>query len=199
DGLDEWRGGIDEWRGDVDEWRGGIDEWRGDVDEWRGGVDNKLDSLQTTVDSLRGAALEARLTRKLSPLVSREFDVIRVYPIWIPDAIAFGRNTQDFRDRVERAAEEGVISDDDETRLSVTDLIIRSRRKLDRSTLWFAVEASGVINNDDVTRARRSADIIAKVYKQDTVALVYGYRIHDQQRKLADELEVRVYIDPDRD
>ncbi len=211
--VDEWRGSIDEWRGDVDEWRGSIDEWRGDVDEWRGGVDRKLDSIQgevsevkedvsslrITVDSLRGTALEAKLTRKLPPLVSREFDVARIYPIWTPGAIAFGAHTQDFRDKMERAAEDGVISDDDEVQVSVTDLVMRSRRRSDRSTLWFAVEASGVINDDDITRARRSADIIAKVYKQDAVALVYGYRIHDHQRKLADELGVRVYLDPDRD
>ena len=153
------------------------DEWY----EWRSGVDNKLDSL-------RGTALEAKLTRKLPPLVGREFNVARVYPISMPDAIAFGAHAQEFRDKMERAAEDGVISDDDEIRVNVTDLIIRSRRRSDRSTLWFAVEASGVINDDDVTRARRSADVIAEVYGQDAVALVYGYRIDDRQRKLADEI-----------
>ena len=193
----EWRSGVDEWRSGVDasgvdEWRSEVDEWRSDIDDWRVGVDNKLDSL-------RGTALEAKLTRKLPPLVSREFDVARVYPIWVPGAIAFGRNAQEFRDKMEQAAEDGLISDDDEVRLIVTDLVIRSRRRSDRSTLWFAVEASGVINDDDVTRARRSADVIAKVYGQDAVALVYGYRIDDRQRRLADELGVRVYLDPDRD
>lgn len=192
---------LDKWRGDMDEWRGSIDEWRGGVDEWRGDVDQKLDSLQISVDSLRGITLETKMYTKLAPLVAREFDVKRVRLILSSgnylQAMMGYRN--EFMEKIEDAAEKGVISDDDETRIQVTDLIIRSLRKSDGSALWFAIEASGVINDDDVTRAKRSADIIGKVYDQDAAPLVYGYRIRDEERKLAGELGVRVYLDPDRD
>ncbi len=207
-GMDEWRGDVDKWRGDVDEWRGDVDEWRGDVDKWRGdvdkwrvGVDQKLDSLQISVDSLRGTALETKMYTKLAPLVAREFDVKRVRRILSPgtDYLAIAGYRSEFMGKVEDAAEDGVISEDDETRIQVTDLIMRSLRKSDGSVLWFAIEASGVINDDDITRAKRSADIITKVYDQDAEPLVYGYRIHDRQRKLSGELGVRVYLDPDRD
>ena len=184
-----------------DKWRGGMDEWRGDVDKWRGDVDQKLDSLQISVDSLRGTALETKMYTKLAPLVAREFDVKRVRRILSPgtDYLAIAGYRSEFMGKVEDAAEDGVISEDDETRIQVTDLIMRSLRKSDGSVLWFAIEASGVINDDDITRAKRSADIITKVYDQDAEPLVYGYRIHDRQRKLSGELGVRVYLDPDRD
>jgi hypothetical protein len=83
---------------------------------------------------------------------------------------------------LEQASDDGVISDDDETRIRVTDLLLRSQRKADRSTLWFVVEASGVINYEDITRANRTANAIAKIYEQDAVPIVYGYQIQDEQK-----------------
>ena len=49
------------------------------------------ESLKRTLDildSLKGAALESRLSRKLPPLVSREFNVRRIRTIWTPEIIA---------------------------------------------------------------------------------------------------------------
>ena len=167
-------------------------------------IENKLDSLvgavgslRGRVDSLRGYALEQRLPRQLLPLASREFDVRRVYPIWMPGIQPQNDRTQEFQNRLEQAVEDGTITDDDETRLRVTDLILRSQRKADMSTLWFTVEASGVINYEDITRARRSANALAKIYGQDTVPLVYGYQIQDEQQELSNQLGVTVFLDPD--
>jgi hypothetical protein len=185
-----------------DKWRDDVDKWRDGMDEWRVGVDQKLNSLQISVDSLRGTALETKMYTKLAPLVAREFDVKRISQVLGPRTdfqTRIGRSDKSFIEMIEDAAEDGIISDDDDTRIRVTDLIIRSLRKSDGSALWFAIEASGVINDDDITRAKHSADIITKVYGQDAAPLVYGYRIHDRQRKLAAELRVQVYLDPDRD
>ena len=157
----------------------------------------KVDTLGYRVDSLRGYALEQRLPRQLPPLASREFDVRRVYSIWPPGTFATNQRTQAFEEMLEQAAEEGVITDDDETRLRVTDLIMRSQRKADMSTLWFVVEASGVINYEDITRVKRSADAIASIYGQDAAPIVYGYHIQDEQKELARQLEVTVFLDPD--
>ena len=162
-------------------------------------IENKLDSLTGRVDSLRGYALEQRLPTQIPPLVAMQLDVRRVYAIWAPGILATNPRTQAFENMLEQAAEDGVISDDDETRLRVTDLILRSQRKADRSTLWFAVESSGIINYEDITRANRSANAIAKIYEQDAVPIVYGYQIQDEQRELASQLEVRIFLDPEGD
>ena len=159
------------------------------------------ESLKWTLDildSLKGAALESRLSRKLPPLVSREFNVRRVFAIWTPEIIAPLGSAKEFYDRVEQALEDCVIDEDDHLWIRATDLIMRSQRKTERSTLWFTVEASGVINSDDVTRSKQSADAVRKIYGQDAVPIVYGYGIHEDQMRLAEDLGVQVYLDPDR-
>ena len=162
-------------------------------------IEKKLDSLTGRVDSLRGQTLEQRLPTQIPPLVAMQLDVRPVYPIWAPGILATNPRTQAFENMLEQAAEDGVISDDDETRLRVTDLVLRSQRKADRSTLWFAVESSGIINYEDITRANRSANAIAKIYEQDAVPIVYGYQIQDEQKELANQLEVTVFLDPEGD
>ena len=56
-----------------------------------------------------------------------------------------------------------------------------------------------LIGERDIRRARESAAALRKLYSQETVPLVYGYRIADQQRRSAqagEELEeVLVFLE----
>lgn len=139
----------------------------------------------------------SQLIKKLLPLVSCEFNVRHVRPVWTPGIIAPLGTARDFSDRVERALEDCAIDEDDHLWVRATELVIRSQRKSDRSTLWFTVEASGVIYDDDITRSSHSANAIKKIYGQDAIPVVYGYGIREDQMRLAEELGVQVYIDPD--
>ena len=161
-------------------------------------VETRLGRVEETTNALRGDVLEVRLTNKIPPLVSRHFNVRRIYPVWSDGFLPENPRIQGFQATVEEATDDGQISDDDETRLRVTDLIVRSQRKSDGSTLWFAVEASGVIGEEDIVRAKQSSDVLKKIYNQDAIPLVYGYQISDSGRDLADELQVPVFLDPDR-
>ena len=162
--------------------------------EW---LEGRMEHLEIVVDSHGGTALEQRLIKRLLPLVSREFNVRRVRPIWTPEIIVPLGTAKGFSDKVEQALDEGVIDEDDHLWVRAADLIIRSQRKSDRSTLWFTVEASGTINDDDITRSRHSADVVNRIYEQDALPIVYGYRIQEDQVRLARELGVQVYIDPE--
>lgn len=202
DNLNTLTGRVDTLTDNVNTLAGRVDTLTDNVNRLTQNVNaltGRVDTLGYRVDSLRGYALEAKLPTRLPPLVSREFDARRIYPVWRPDAIVRNGRMEEFESRLEQASDSGVISDDDETRLRVTDLILRSQRKADRSTLWFVVEASGVINYEDITRANRSANAIAKIYEQDAVPIVYGYQIQDEQRELANQLEVTVFLDTDTD
>ena len=163
-----------------------------------GDVETRLGRVEETTNALRGDVLEVRLTNKIPPLVSRHFDVRRIYPVWSDGFLPANPRIQEFQTSVEGATDDGKITDDDETRLKVTDLVVRSQRKSDGSTLWFAVEASCVIGEEDITRAKQSSDVLRKVYNQDAMPLVYGYHISDTDRDLANQLNVRVFLDPDR-
>ena len=156
-----------------------------------------VEHLGNTTAELRGDVLESKLTNRIPPLIAREFDVRRVYPIWSDGRLPGNPRVEEFEKALEEAADNGTITDDDETRLRVTDLIVRAQRKSDRSTLWFAIEASGSINDDDITRARHSADILKTVFGQDAMPLVYGYQMAGRHRELANELQVPVFLDTD--
>ena len=90
-----------------------------------------------------------------------------------------------FTYRLEAAVQVGVITDDEQGRLSETDMIARGLRNIDDTGVWIAAEASGVINDDDIERARESAAALAKIYEQDAIPVVYGHRIDEQQRENA--------------
>lgn len=176
----------------------GVETRLSDVETRLGDLETRLGRVEETTNALRGDVLEVRLTNKIPPLVSRHFDVRRIYPVWSDGFLPANPRIQEFQTSVEGATDEGKITDDDETRLKVTDLVVRSQRKSDGSTLWFAVEASGVIGEEDITRAKQSSDVLRKVYNQDAMPLVYGYHISDTDRDLANQLDVRVFLDPDR-
>ena len=162
------------------------------------GLTTSVDDLKTALDKLRGDRLERRLTGLIPPLLIREFDVRRVYSMWASRILEANERRNEFERTFEEASDSGRITDDDEIYLQVTDLIVRSQRKSDRSTLWFAVEASGVISDEDVTCVRRSANALNRIYGQDAIPIVYGYEISDENMALASENDVRVYLNPDR-
>ena len=167
------------------------------LEEGQRRLEKRMDGMQYRLDRLWGAGLEAQLPNKLPMLVRREFDVRRSHSVWADSRAGTGDRNPRFAADVADATDAGKISEDEYIRLRTTDLVMRARRNSDGATIWFAVEASGVINRDDIDRARQSADAITKMYEQDAVPIVYGYRIPDHQRRQAREHGVHVFIDPD--
>ena len=161
-----------------------------------------VSKLQIDVDALRGDALEAKAPTHLCQMLSDALDIRRVQVIWMPRGIVTPIGRADgFATRIEEATDEGVITEEEEGRLNRTDMVVRSLRKSDGEPLWIAAEASGVINYDDIDRARQSATALTKLYAQDALPAVYGHRIADEQRTFAqahDGLqEVHVFIESD--
>ena len=161
-----------------------------------------VNTLKIDVDALRGDALEAKAPTHLCQMLSDALDIRRVQVIWMSRGPVNPISRQDaFARKVEEATDEGVITEEEEGRLNRTDMVVRSLRKSDGEPLWIAAEASGVINYDDIDRARQSATALTKLYAQDALPAVYGHRIADEQRTFAqahDGLqEVHVFIESD--
>ena len=167
------------------------------LEEGQRRLEKRMDGMQSRLDQLWGDRLEAKLPSRLTTPLIREFDVKRSQYVWAGNRVLIGDRNPKFIDDAYAAADAGKITEQEVTRLQATDLVIRARRNSDGATIWFAVEASGVINKDDIDRARQSADAITKVYEQDAIPLVYGIRIPYQQREQAREQGVRVFIDPE--
>lgn len=160
-------------------------------------LEERMDNNDPWLDRLRGDILETRLPKKLLPLVAIEFDVRRPRPV-CPGRFAemVGENRR-FIDDLGAAADACKITEDEYVRLLATDLIIRALRNSDGATTWFAVEASAIIKTADINHARQSANAITKMYEQDAIPLVCGYRIPDPLWKQAREQGVHVCIAPD--
>ena len=151
--------------------------------------------MSTDVQRLFGDRIERRAAFKLPPVLSQGLGLRRaraVYPTAVPPSLDLG-----FTDEIEDAAESGLITEEQETRLKVTDLIFHARRKSDGARVWFAVEASGAVGPRDIERASESAAALEKIFGEDATAVVTGHRIRLDDRQRAEEDGVIVHIDDD--
>ena len=150
---------------------------------------------------LRGWELERESVRKLLPRLAREYGVRRVKAVSADSHRSAVRVNDVWEARFEEAVTEafasGRITDEEDGLLDRTDIVARGRRGVDGPELWFVVQASATIGNDDVERAAAGAVALRKVTGEDAAAVVYGRRIADQQWDRAGELGVRVMLDED--
>ena len=186
------------------------------LSQYAEGTDRRLDSLEkgqrrlevgmrrleNQVNSLRGDALETKMPTKLCDMLSDELNLRRLQIFWMAryQTPPMSRSEQ-FAQTLEDATDSGTITDAQEGRLFRTDLIVRSVRESDEGRLWIAAEASGVIDQDDISRARQSALALTRIYGEDAIPVVYGYRISDRQREQAaatSELQrVHIFLEHD--
>ena len=159
--------------------------------------------LENSVNTLRGDALETKMPTRLCDMLRARLDIRRLQIFWMARHQTPPMSRSEYFIRtLEDATDNGIITDDEELRLFTTDMVIRSLRQSDGSRLWIAAEASGVIDQNDIERARRSALTLQKIHGEDAAPVVYGYSISERQRQQAaatPELqEVYIFVEPDQ-
>ena len=159
--------------------------------------------LENSVNTLRGDALETKMPTRLCDMLRARLGIRRVQIFWMARHQTPPMSRSEYFIRtLEDATDNGIITDDEELRLFTTDMVIRSLRQSDGSLLWIAAEASGVIDQNDIERARRSALTLQKIHGEDAAPVVYGYSISERQRQQAaatPELqEVYIFVEPDQ-
>ena len=142
--------------------------------------------------NLEGAELERKIFRILPGYLYPRYGLHR--PRILLHPITETRHTEEFTDKIADANEDGIITDSQYNRLMNTDMILRARQREDGETVYCAVEASSVIDNNDVTRAAESSQALHAVYGSRTIPVVAGYRITDEAMEMADSLDVGVTI-----
>ena len=169
---------------------GGVETRLDGVETRLDGVETRLGHVETDVAGLRGDALERKAPTHLCQLLCDTLSIRRVQVIWMPGGFAAPlRRMDNFAIDVESGADDGVITSEEEGRLNRTDMVARAIREPEGTRLWIAAEISGLIGERDIRRARESATALRKLYSQETVPVVYGYRNHDQQRRSAQARE----------
>lgn len=165
-------------------------------------MDGRMDNIETTLrdvkrhsDSMWGEWVERKAADKLVPFVGHTYRANRVYPFWGEHGAATDFRRDAFEDAISDAEDNGSIHPDEALRLRETDLVIRARRKSDGAILWFVVEASGTLDDDDIERVERSAVALRKVYPHDEVApMIFGYRIANRYKQAADDGNIQVVL-----
>lgn len=165
-------------------------------------LEDKVDRLEVKVEGMdrrlykiRGQLLESRMADKLRPQITRRFQVRNVYGVW-PYMQAVASRAEQFEGQFNSSSD---ISEEDMIRLLATDLVMRSIRHSDGSTLRFACEASGIIHHNDIVRAKHSAGALVRLFGEEAVPVVYGYEISDRNMEIAENMDVTVIIAPDDD
>jgi hypothetical protein len=154
------------------------------MDEFRDNfrvINSRLDRLEADVAVLKGDSLEVKLHRRIRSLLSQRFSLrgSRILQSPVQDT------SPELFEPVEQAADNGTITDAQETRINTTDIILRARRKEDGAQVWVVVEVSNSISGHDIERARQSAETLRSVFQQNVLAVVAGYRIHPQDQEQA--------------
>ena len=103
----------------------------------------------------------------------------------------------EFDDAIYDAFEKGIISDREYDRIIATDMIISAICRDSKSRAYVAVEASFVVDANDVARARRSAEILAKAFPSaETRSAAYGKFFNPAGRADAEKLGVSIIRAP---
>ena len=151
-----------------------------------------LRQLAIDVGYLRGAGLETKLHRSVRSRVSQALGLRRARIMQsellepLPELVQ----------RMDAALADGLITDDQDSRVEATDVILRAERKGGQEWLWVAIEASSSIHERDIQRARESADILALMFEEPSEAAVVGHRISDMDSQRASDSRVHVLIVP---
>lgn len=148
--------------------------------------------LAIDVGYLRGVALETKLHRSVRSRVSQALGLRRARIMQsellepLPQLV----------ERMDAALADGLITDDQDSRVEATDVILRAERRDGQEWLWVAIEASSSIHERDIQRARESADILALMFEEPAEAAVVGHRISDMDSERAGDSRVHVLIVP---
>ena len=172
------------------------------VDSRMDQMDGRMDNIETSLrdvkrhsDSMWGEWVERKAADKLVPYIGNTYNANRVYPFWGEHGAAKDFRREAFEDAISDAEDNGSIQHDEAFRLRETDIVIRARRKSDGAILWFVVEASGTLDDDDIERVERSAVALRKLYPHDEVApMLFGYRISDRYQRIAADGNIQVVL-----
>ena len=151
-------------------------------------TNRRLDRVESQLSALRGDVFEITAARKIVPNVIREMGLYHCDTIVAP-GIHLG---QDRINEIRQAELAGTVERSSDQQVGLADLILYGRRSSDNQPIWVVIEASARIDEHDITRARRRADILAAVYRENSAAVVVGESIDDRDQARATDAGVSV-------
>ena len=163
------------------------------VEAWFDRINQLLEGMIDDLGRLKDSSLENRLPLIIRPLLGQHLGLRRVQLMHG----GFQETSNRLYEPLESSLEDGHITEEQELRIYTTDAILYARRRDDRRYVWVAVEASHTVGEQDIERARASADALETIFGEESVAVVIGYSIGQQDQERAEEAGV-VYLEAPR-
>ena len=156
-----------------------------------GELTNTVGELTDLVGDVKGDTVELKLEKSIVPILSTRLELRRGSLVkgGAPTAAS-----HEFEDAIYDAYEEGKLTQRERNRVNDTDVIVRAVNRMSKCPVYVAVEASYAIDDEDVKRAHRTAEILARVFTDaEVVPVVYGKTIDSLASAAAEDLDVAVY------
>ena len=189
--LDRIEKDVAEMRIDIAALKADVSELKTDVSELK--EDTRW--LKDAVGYLIGSDLEIKLHRRARARLSQDLGLrrTRIMQSQLLEPLP------EFADPVNDAFENGVITAEQDERITETDFVVRAQRRSDSTTVWIAVEVSSKVDARDIQRARETADALAAIFATEAIAVAAGYRIDPPDRaRAAAENVVYVEVPPEQ-
>ncbi len=154
-------------------------------------IEGTLLQITDLVGDVKGDTVELKLEKNIVPILSTRLELRRGSLVkgGAPTAAS-----HEFEDAIYDAYEEGKVTQRERSRVNDTDAIVRAVSRISKRQVYVAVEASYAIDDEDVKRAHRTAEILGKVFTDaDVMPVVYGKTIDSLASAAAEDLDVAVY------
>ncbi len=155
------------------------------------GLDSRLGRVESLVGYLVGSELERKLETTIPNRLEAVYELDDIHILVYQDR--HPAVDRDFLQVIDHARRIAAIDDTQHSRLRSADMIVRATRGGDE--VFFTVEASSTVAEDDIDRAIQSAQSLEQVTGADVIPIVIGYAIPNDVREYnAEEKSGRVRI-----
>ncbi len=151
-------------------------------------TNRRLSRVENQISDLRGDIMEITAAKRVVPRVIQERGLYHCDTIVGPGITLAQEHINDIR----RAETAGIVQRGSDQEIALSDLLLHGRRSDDDRHVWVVIEASARIDEHDVNRARRRADILDAVYNEPALAIVVGESIDERDAARAEEAGVTV-------
>ena len=148
------------------------------------------------VGNMRGTWYEIRLGRNVDTIVGPRLGMRNVRVL----KGALTGNNIAYQDLMDAAEDRGDVTVEERMDLDDIDFILQGRSRLDRSTVYAALEVSITAGDSDISRAVARAGVLARATGETALPVIVSANIDDTRRQLAEERNVTVitYSEPAR-
>ena len=202
DHLESQQAEMLQWQAKADTRFDRIEAQQAETLQWQAKADTRFDRIEGQLGNLRGEALERRAIDDFYHIARDEFGVARTEIIQVTARhlrTISNQLVEPYEARIDAAKASGLISIEEEFELRHADFVARGYSRQDMTPVWFVAEISGTIAFDDIRRAHERTDILYRALAETVIPVVYGIRVSDRLRVVAESRGVRIAMRPTPD